>query len=88
MPEVRITLPEGLTEALKMTKQEFENEARLILAAKLFEMGRVSAGMAARIAGVDKVTFLHLLHKYGVPAINLKGEEVEREIEAARELGG
>ena len=55
MPEVRITLPEGLTEALKMTKQEFENEARLILAAKLFEMGRVSAGMAARIKPVRYV---------------------------------
>lgn len=87
MTELRIPIPEGLAEALKMTREELEREARIILAAKLFEMGKVSAGMAAKVAGVDKVAFLQLLHRYGVPAINLRGEEVGREIEAARELG-
>jgi len=86
MGEIHIPLPEGLPEMLKMSRKEFEREARLILASKLFKMGKVSAGLAAQIAGVDKVTFLNLLHRYGVPAINLKDEEVEREIEAAREL--
>ena len=75
MDEIHIPLPEGLPEMLKMSRKEFE-------------MGKVSAGLAAQIAGVDKVTFLNLLHRYGVPAINLKDEEVEREIEAARELEG
>ena len=66
--------------------REVRDESRLLLAVRLFEKGMVSAGVAAKIAGVDKVSFLCLLHKYGVPAINLKGEEVEREIEATGEM--
>jgi predicted HTH domain antitoxin len=51
-------------------------------------MGKVTAGIAAKIAGVDRLTFLSLLSRYGVPAINLRGDEVSGEIEAAKELIG
>lgn len=86
MLEMRIPIPEGLPEALKMS--EFTAEARLLLAAKLYELGRVSAGMAAELAGLDRLAFLASLARYGVPAINLRDEEVEKELEAARRLGG
>ena len=43
---------------------------------------------AAELAGLDRLTFLASLHRYGVPAINLRDEEVDRELEAARRLGG
>lgn len=88
MLEMRIPIPEGLPEALKMSEAEFAAEARLLLAAKLYELGRVSAGMAAELAGLDRLTFLASLHRYGVPAINIRDEEVDRELEAARRLGG
>jgi len=88
MLEMRIPIPEGLPEALKMSEAEFASEARFLLAAKLYELGRVSAGMAAELAGLDRLTFLASLHRYGVPAINLRDEEVDRELEAARRLGG
>lgn len=83
-----ITIPEGLPQALKMSDEEFLKEARILLAAKLYELGKVSQGTAAEIAGVDRLTFLGLLGRYGVPAINLQDEEVTREIEAARRLAG
>jgi len=85
--EMRIPIPEGLPEALKMSEAEFTAEARLLLAAKLYELGRVSAGMAAELAGLDRLAFLASLARYGVPAINLRDEEVEKELEAARRLG-
>jgi predicted HTH domain antitoxin len=47
----------------------------------------VSAGSAAELAGFDRMTFLASLARYGVPAINLCGEEITREIEASRKLG-
>jgi len=36
--------------------------------------------------GVDRLVFLASLSKYGVPAINIKDEEVGLEIESARRL--
>jgi len=55
-------------------------EARLLLAAKLFEMGRLSLGQAAKLAGYSKPTFIELLGKMGVAVINYPAEELEREI--------
>lgn len=86
MKVVSIPVPDGLPQALRMSDDEFRQEARTLLAAKLYELGRVSAGIAAQIAGMDKLTFLSLLSRYGVAAINLKDEEVAKEIEAARRL--
>ncbi|WP_211204548.1 UPF0175 family protein [Ammonifex degensii] len=84
---MRIPVPEGLPEALKMSEAEFAAEVRFLLAAKLYELGRVSAGLAAELADLDRLTFLASLARYGAPAINLRDEEVTREIEAARKLG-
>ena len=83
-----ITIPEGLPQALKMSDEEFLKEASILLAAKLYELGKVSLGVAAEIASTDRLTFLGLLGRYGVAAINLRDEQVTREIEAARRLAG
>ena len=69
-----IEYPEALPDALQETPEEFEHEARMAMAVKLFEMKRISSGMAAQLAGVDRVTFLLSLHRYGVAMIAL-GEE-------------
>lgn len=86
MIEMNIPIPEGLPQSLKMSEAEFTREARMLLAAKLYELGKVTAGVAAQIAGVDRLVFLAALVNYGVPAINIKDEEVELEIESARRL--
>jgi predicted HTH domain antitoxin len=63
-----------------------ETETQFRTAAKLFEQGHLTAGKAARLAGMDRMTFLYELERIGVPAINLRDEEVEAEIQAARDL--
>ena len=48
----------------------------MAMAAKLFEMGRLSSGMAAMLAKIDRVAFLLNLHHYGVSMIDLDEEEL------------
>ncbi len=47
-----------------------EGEARLYLSMKLFEIGRLSCGQAAELAGYSKRTYMELLGKHGVAAID------------------
>jgi len=84
--EAIVTYPEGFPQLLKMSDTEFAEELRFLAAAKLYELGRVSMGKAAQLAEMDRVTFLHSVAKVGVPAINLRDEEIDAEIRAARDL--
>ncbi len=81
--QLKIDYPETLPDAMQQTREEFEREAKWAMAAKLFEMKRISSGMAARLVGVDRVTFLLNLHRYGVAAIDLTEEELLSDLENA-----
>ncbi len=85
---LNIPYPEDLPEALGETPEEFEQELRFLVAAKLYEMGRISSGRAAELAGMDRVSFLNNLGRYKIPVFNYPLEELEREIGEARERAG
>ena len=52
----------------------------MAMAVKLFEMKRLSSGMAAALAGVNRVAFIAQLHRYDVPVIDLSLEELESDV--------
>lgn len=52
-------------------------------AAKLYEMGKLSSGRAAELAGVSRVSFLQVLEKYKVPIFNLTMEELKQDLRNA-----
>ncbi len=52
-------------------------------AIKLFEMGQLSSGAAARLAGVPRTVFLFRLADYGVDTFNLTAEDLNRETRLA-----
>ena len=81
-----ITYPQTFPPMLKMSNAEFVEELRFLAAAKLFELGRLSAGKAAQLAEMKRVEFIDRLGSIGVSAINLNEEEIDSEIEMAREL--
>lgn len=78
-----IEYPESLPDALAETRQEFEREAKMAMAAKLFEMKRLSSGQAAQLLGMDRVAFLLQLKEFGVSAMNLDVEELLSDIRNA-----
>lgn len=81
---LEIPYPENLPEALGETPEEFEGELRFLVAAKLYEMGRISAGRAAEMAKMNRSKFLETLGRYRIPVFNYSLEELEREIREAR----
>ncbi len=81
--QLHIDYPEQLPDVLQMSRQQFEQEARMAMAVKLFELKRLSSGLAATLAGVDRVSFLLSLHRYGAPMIDLDEEELRSDIRNA-----
>ena len=51
-----IEYPSGLPELLKLSDLEFARELPFLAAAKLYEIGRLSSGKAARLAGMNRVS--------------------------------
>jgi len=80
---LEIKYPDELLFSIKTSKEEFEKEARLLLMIKLYEMRKISSGMAARLAGMDRVQFLLSLGRYSIPLFDLSEEELDRDIENA-----
>ncbi len=56
-----------------------EEEARLLLAIKLYETGKITLGQAAKMAGYSKRAFIELLGHYGVPVVAYPPEELREE---------
>jgi predicted HTH domain antitoxin len=67
-----------------LTRGEFDEEARFLLAAKLYEMGRLSSGQAAKLCGKGRVDFLLSLPRIGVSISNLRAEDIDSEVEFIR----
>ncbi len=63
-----------------LTPGEFDDEARFLLAAKLYELGRLSSGQAARLCGRGRVDFLLALPRVGISVSNLRSEDASDEV--------
>jgi len=78
-----VNYPQQLPDILQQSIEQFEYEAKMALAVKLFELKRISSGMAAQLVGIDRVTFLLELHRYQVVVHDLTENELMSDIENA-----
>jgi predicted HTH domain antitoxin len=56
------------------------DEGRLLMAIKLFEIGRATLGQAAELAGYTKAGFIDVLGHHGIPVLNSPAAELADEI--------
>lgn len=70
--------------ALQQEPEEFAAQARILLAVKLYETGKLSTGLAARMAGVPRSAFFYLLGQSGLSPFGETPDELEEDVAHAR----
>lgn len=78
--QIIVEVPNHYLDAMHQAPNDFAQEAKLAMAAKLFEMKRLSSGMAANLIGMDRVAFLAQLQRFGVPILDLDEDELTQDI--------
>ena len=79
MAQIILDIPEDALLALKATPDEVASEFRVAAAMKMYELGRLSSGAAARLAGIPRVVFLAKLADYGVDTFRLTADDLAKE---------
>ncbi len=64
--QIVIDIPEKVLLAERTDEATFGREIRILAAVKLYELGRLSSGRAAELAGMPRVEFLQTLGRYRV----------------------
>jgi predicted HTH domain antitoxin len=75
--QITIEVPEKVLLAEKTDEISFARELRVLAAVKLYELGRLSSGRAAELAGMSRVEFLLELGRYKVFPLEAELQDLE-----------
>jgi predicted HTH domain antitoxin len=80
MNTIVVELPADALPSPADSPEAFAKEARLILALKFFEMGRLSSGKAARMCDMGRIEFLFAASRAGVAVVDMDANELATEL--------
>lgn len=75
--QIVIQVPEKVLLAEKTDEVSFARELQMLAAVKLYELGRLSSGRAAELAGLSRVEFLLSLGRYKVFPLQAELSDLE-----------
>lgn len=76
MTTLAVELPESVFSALRRSPQEFVDEMRIAAAVKWYEVGQLSQGKAAEVAGLSRAEFIEALSRFQVSPFQYTAEEL------------
>lgn len=76
-----VEFPNFLANSMRMNKNDFSHEIKVSGLVKLFELGKISSGIASKALSISRIEFLELLGKYKVAFLN--EEELDLDVENA-----
>ncbi len=83
-----LDLPRSALAAFRVeTEADAGTELRLAAAVKLFELGRLSSGAAAELAGLHRMAFLDRLKDFDVAAVELTAEDLRHDVAVLQSRG-
>ena len=80
---VEVVFPEEVVVALREEPEDFRKQVFIYTLGRLYEMGRISGGLAARVLGCDRWEFYRLLSEHGFAVIDYPEEELEQEAQGS-----
>jgi len=80
MITISLQVPEESLISLKAQPDAFARELPMLAAVKLFELGKLSSGRAAQLAGMTRVEFLMQLGRYQVSPFVLDPETLAADV--------
>ncbi len=80
MATMSIDVPDSMLAITGKTLEEFAVDARFLLAAKLFDLGRLSSGQAAKLCNMNRADFLVMLGSVGISMIQTDEDELRAEL--------
>lgn len=83
MSTLTLEFPSELAVALGKRPADVASEIQLMTALRLFDAGRISSGLAARVAGLTRVEFIRTCGLHGVSVFQQTPEEIQQDVEAA-----
>lgn len=75
--QITIDVPESVLQAENIDADTFARELCVLAAVKLYELGRLSSGRAAELAGMSRVEFLNNLGRYQVFPLEAELRDLE-----------
>ncbi len=78
LKQITVNVPEAVLLAEKTDEENFARELLMLAPVKLYELGHLSSGRAAELAGISRIEFLSNLSRYQVFPLDAELRDLEQ----------